>query len=179
MVIAYISLGTNLYKKYKNIKNAIAYIAKSCKILDISSIYLTSPLENTKQPYFYNCVVKIDTNLTPFSLLKLAKDIEKLMGRTYEKERYQPRIIDIDILFYGRKIINTKNLKIPHPKIQNRKFVIYPMEEIAKNFIHPTLHKKVFTLRLQLRKDISQYIKLVIPRKNILNYFKKLKLKLN
>lgn len=161
MALVYISIGTNCGNRYENIKNAIKYIAQFCKILDISSIYLTSPLENFNQPYFYNCVVKIKTDLSAEELLVKLKAIERKMGRNLNDKRYQPRIIDLDILFYEKFIINKKNLCIPHKKLHKRKFVLWPLCELAKGFIHPVLNKKISTLKKLLR-DKSQKIKLKI-----------------
>ncbi|MEN3013719.1 MAG: 2-amino-4-hydroxy-6-hydroxymethyldihydropteridine diphosphokinase [Endomicrobiia bacterium] len=173
MVVVYLSIGTNLGNKYNNIKKALFYLSKFCKIIDSSSIYLTSPLENSNQPEFYNCVVKVNTDLLPTGLLKKLKEIEKRMGRKSNNKRYQPRVIDIDILFYGKKIISKKNLSIPHPKIQYRKFVLYPLVEISKNLIHPLLRQKVSILKKKL-KDKSQKIKLAIARLKLRNYIRTL-----
>lgn len=171
MPLVYISIGTNLGNKFKNIKNAIKNLAQFCEIIDVSSIYLTSPLENLKQPSFYNCVLKIKTELSAKELLIKFKNIEKAMGRDMSDKRYQPRIIDIDILFYGKVIVNEKDLCIPHKKLHKRKFVLWPLYEIAKGFVHPVLNKKISTLKKLLR-DSNQKIKLKIPAsklRNILN----------
>lgn len=167
MAVVYLSLGTNLGNKYENIKKAIIKIGSVSKIVDVSSIYLTSPVENTNQPWFYNCVVKISTDMLPEKLLEVIKNIEKSIGRKNSTKRYQPRIIDIDILFYGREIIRSEHLSIPHIKAHERAFVLYPMEEISPNFIHPVVHKKISTLKKQLNKP-SQKVKLVIPVNRII-----------
>lgn len=161
MPLAFISIGTNLGNRYKNIKNAIKYISQFCKILDISSIYLTSPLENLNQPKFYNCVLKVETNISAKKLLVELKNIEKKMGRNLSDKRYQPRVIDLDILFYEHLIINQKNLHIPHKKLHTRKFVLWPLCEIAEDFVHPVLHRKISTLK-KILKDKTQKITLKI-----------------
>jgi 2-amino-4-hydroxy-6-hydroxymethyldihydropteridine diphosphokinase len=156
----FISIGSNLGNKYQNIKSAISKLKKLGKILEISSLYITSPLENKNQPYFYNCVVEINTKLKPKELLKKIKEIEKNMGRKESEKRYQPRIIDLDILFYGKKIVKSKTLTIPHKKLHQRKFVLWPLAEIAPNFIHPVLKKTIKKIKDELR-DPSQRIWLI------------------
>lgn len=160
MPIVYISIGTNLGNKKKNIKKAISKLKTLGRILKVSSIYLTSPLENLDQPDFYNCVVKMNTRLTAKFLLRNLKKIEDEMGRKHTKKRYQPRIIDLDILFYGREIIKSKTLTIPHKKLHKRKFILWPLNEIEPNLIHPLLHKKISELKDSLR-DKTQTIKFV------------------
>jgi len=156
----FISIGSNLGNKYQNITSAISKLKKLGKILKISSLYITSPLENENQPYFYNCVVEINTKLKPKELLKKIKEIEKNIGRKESKKRYQPRIIDLDILFYGKKIIKSKTLTIPHKKLHQRKFVLWPLAEIAPDFIHPVLKKTIKKIKDELR-DPSQRIWLI------------------
>ncbi len=164
MPTVYLSIGTNIGNKKDNIKKAILKLNSIGKILNISSIYLTSPLENTNQPYFYNCVVKMKVNMTPKFLLENIKRIEYEMGRKRNKIRYQPRIIDIDILFYGKEVIKSRTLTIPHKKLHKRKFVLWPLNEIEPNLVHPLLHKKVITLTKQL-KDKTQKIKKIFTLK--------------
>jgi len=156
----FISLGSNLKDKFTNIKLATYHLNTLGKIIKKSSIYKTSPVENKNQPYFLNCVVEINTKLKPKELLKKIKEIEKNMGRKESKKRYQPRIIDLDILFYGKKIIKSKTLTIPHKKLHQRKFVLWPLAEIAPNFIHPVLKKTIKKIKDELR-DPSQRIWLI------------------
>lgn len=169
MPTAYISIGSNFGNKYKNILTALKKIKDYVgKIKKISSIYLTSPIENLNQPYFYNCVVKINTKLTPSELLKKLKYIEKMMGRKLTSKRYQPRIVDLDILFYGKKIFKKEKLTIPHKKLHKRKFVLWPLDEIAGKFIHPVFNRKIFTLKKNLQFDKNQQIKLIISNSKIM-----------
>ncbi|MFN3550771.1 MAG: 2-amino-4-hydroxy-6-hydroxymethyldihydropteridine diphosphokinase [Endomicrobiia bacterium] len=163
MPVVYISVGSNLGNRYKNIKKALTKIKNVAKIIKISSIYLTSPTENFNQPNFYNCVIKINTKLKPSELLTKLKEIEKMLGRNFYTKRYQPRIIDLDILFYGKKIIKKKNLVIPHKKLHKRKFVLWPLNEIASNFVHPVFKKKIFNIKKMLEFNKGQKIKLLIP----------------
>lgn len=139
----YLSLGTNLGNRKLNLKNALKYIKKNkIKIKKLSSIYKTEPVGYKNQPFFYNMCVKVCTELPPENLLKKIKKIEKKLGRK-KGIKWGPRIIDIDILFYNNIILSKKNLKIPHPEIVKRKFVLKPLCEIAGKFIHPELHLSV------------------------------------
>jgi 2-amino-4-hydroxy-6-hydroxymethyldihydropteridine diphosphokinase len=132
MVECYLGIGSNLGDRQKNIKLAIKKInsLKDTKVIKISRIIETKPVGGPrKQGKFLNAALKIKTNLTPSVLLKKLKNIECELGRT-KTVRYGPRPIDLDILFYGDKIINTKKLNVPHPKIFEREFVIKPLLEI-------------------------------------------------
>ncbi len=153
----YIGLGSNLKDRFTNIKIALYHLSTLGKIVKKSSLYKSSPVEYKRQPYFLNCVVKLVTKLSPYKLLKKLKDIEKKMGRKKTKKRFQPRIIDLDILLYDRKIIRKKSLVIPHEKLHKRKFVLWPLAEIAPNFVHPVLKKKIKEIKNELR-DPSQKI---------------------
>jgi len=127
-----LGIGSNLGDRQKNIKLAIKKInsLKDTKVIKISRIIETKPVGGPrKQGKFLNAALKIKTNLTPSVLLKKLKNIECELGRT-KTVRYGPRPIDLDILFYGDKIINTKKLNVPHPKIFEREFVIKPLLEI-------------------------------------------------
>ncbi len=157
MHYVYIGIGSNLKDKFTNIKLALWHLKTLGKIVKKSSLYKSSPVENRNQPYFLNCVVKLTTKLLPYKLLKKLKDIEKKLGRKKTKKKYQPRTIDLDILLYDKKIIKSKNLTIPHEKLHKRKFVLWPLAEIAPNFVHPVLNKKIKDLKKEL-KDKSQRI---------------------
>ncbi len=136
----FLGLGTNLGNKKENLFYAINLLNNfsKVKVLSISSIYGSKAYGFKEQDDFYNLVCKIDTNLSPFDLLNLCKEIEKTMGRE-NTFKWGPRLIDIDILFYNDAIINTDTLIIPHPEIIKRDFVLVPMAELEPNFIHPVL----------------------------------------
>jgi len=147
MTVCYLSLGSNIGNRKKNIEKALKQLEKNnIKQIVISSFYETEPV-GPEQRNFYNIAGKFKTDLTATELLKKIKEIEILLGRkkTY---RWGPRVIDIDILFYGKKIIKTKNLIIPHKEILKRLFVLVPLNEIAPNLVHITAHKKIKTLLL-------------------------------
>lgn len=143
-VTAFIGLGSNLGPAIENCHSAIKAIKKipQIKITQRSSFYETEPVGEIEQNWFINLVIEIETSLTPKTLLDCLLKIEKNMGRI-RKEKWGPRLIDLDLLFYGNKIIHSKNLKVPHPEIQRRKFVLDPLNEIRPGFRHPVLKKTV------------------------------------
>jgi len=141
---AYLILGSNLGDKLANLNKAISLIElKSGSVVLQSKIYQTAAWGNTNQSDFYNQCIKINTSLKPSELIDNVLLIEKIIGRTRGDLKWQERIIDIDILFYENLIINEPNLKVPHPFIQERRFVLAPLHEIAPNFIHPVYNKSV------------------------------------
>ena len=145
--IAYIGIGSNLGTPGKNCIEAIEKISstKDIKIISRSSFYQTEPIGEVQQDWFVNSAIKIKTNLSPTHLLSALLNIESAMGRTRE-EKWGPRLIDLDLLFYGNLILGKKSLTLPHPEIQKRKFVLIPMSEIAESLVHPTLKKTIKTL---------------------------------
>lgn len=147
-----LSLGSNLKNREENIKIAIEEIKDFAKIIKQSSIYETAPVGYKNQGLFLNCALKIETTISPTELIIKLKEIEHKTGRPLGLEaKNRPRIIDIDILFYGDKIINEKNLKIPHPRLHKRNFVLTPLRELAPNKIHPILKKNIKTLLTELK----------------------------
>lgn len=132
MVICYLGIGSNLGDRRKNIELAIRQIKalKDTKVIKLSRVIESEPQGGPGgQPKFLNACLKIKTNSSPSVLLKKLKQIEKNLGRK-KSVRYGPRTIDLDILFYGDKIVNTKTLKVPHPRIFEREFVIKPLLEV-------------------------------------------------
>ena len=126
----YIGLGTNLGDRNSNLNKAIELISLQIgSVLKESTVHETKPWGKTDQPNFLNMVIKIETKLTPQQLLEKCLSIENEIGRVRE-EKWGPRLIDIDILYYNNEIINEENLIIPHPFIQEREFVLKPLNEI-------------------------------------------------
>ena len=135
----FISLGTNIKNRLKNLDTATRLItSKNIIIVSSSKIYESSPMENLDQPFFLNKILIIDTILMPNDLLLMMKSIEKKMGRKKESVRYLPRIIDIDLLTYKNFIISNDELIIPHPKIKFRKFILKPWTDIDPLYILPS-----------------------------------------
>lgn len=155
----YLSFGSNVGNRQKHIEDAILELSKNnIKQIKKSSLYETFPI-GPKQRKFYNLVAKFKTNLSAEELLKMLKDIEKKLGRI-KTFRWGPRVIDIDILFYGNKIVNLKKLIIPHKEIANRLFVLYPMNEISSNFVHPIIKKTIKTILKEFPKSTDKICKL-------------------
>jgi len=160
MNTAYLILGGNKGDKHKNLVDAIQLIeARIGEITKKSGIYLTKAWGNTKQPDFYNQALCLETNLSATELLKQLLAIEKELGRTRTNKKWQERTMDIDILFFNDEIIDEPNLKIPHPYVQERRFVLIPMNEIAKNHIHPFSKKSIDALLEECADDLE--VKLV------------------
>ncbi|MDD5156026.1 MAG: 2-amino-4-hydroxy-6-hydroxymethyldihydropteridine diphosphokinase [Candidatus Omnitrophica bacterium] len=133
MAVCYLGIGSNLGNRRQNILKALQKIKalKDTQIIKVSSIIQTLPQGGPdKQGKFLNAALKINTKIPPLKLLRELKKIEKELGRV-ESVRWGPRTIDLDILFYGDKIINRKDLVIPHPRIFERDFVMKPLSEIA------------------------------------------------
>lgn len=136
MTRVFIGLGTNLGSRERNLEEAREALALKMTLLKASSIYETAPWGYLDQPAFLNQVVEAKTDLSPSKLLDFLKDTEKELGRQ-ENFRYGPRLIDLDILFYGKRIIHTARLQVPHPRLAERAFVLAPLAEIAPNWVHP------------------------------------------
>ena len=148
----YLLLGSNLGDSAKQLKHAKGQITTQIgNIVKESSFYTTAAWGNTSQPDFLNQIVVVTTSLTPELLLDTILQIEKNMGRVRNLKN-DPRIIDIDIIFFAKRIILKDNLTIPHPLIQERNFVLVPLHELSPNFIHPVLKKTIHQL-LKTCKD--------------------------
>ena len=152
---AFIGLGTNLGDREENLKKAInKIIMYAGEVISSSGIYETEPWGFRSEDHFLNMVIGIKTSLKPVDLLKQLLKIEIEAGRVRGAEKYSSRIIDIDILLYENEIINKPYLKVPHPLIRERKFVLVPLCDIAPEKIHPVL-KKTFTELLKNCRDES------------------------
>jgi 2-amino-4-hydroxy-6-hydroxymethyldihydropteridine diphosphokinase len=145
MPVVFLGLGSNICNKEDHINKALTFISELYEVKKISHLYLTEPVGNIKQDWFLNCVVEVETDVDPKKLLSSIKSIERTLGRTKTVKK-GPRIIDIDILFYGDHVINTKDLVIPHPFMQERLFVLRPMMDINPDFVHPVLKKSIHEL---------------------------------
>jgi 2-amino-4-hydroxy-6-hydroxymethyldihydropteridine diphosphokinase len=140
MTTAYIGVGSNLGEKHKNCLKAIEMVGQipGCKLIENSDLYLTKPVGVEDQDWYVNGVITLRTDLSPQDLLNGLMSIEEKMGRV-RRERWESRIIDLDILFFGQEIINEKDLKVPHPRLHSRRFVLVPMTQIAPDLTHPSL----------------------------------------
>lgn len=146
MTKVYLSLGSNVGERAENIATAIAALnERGVGVLRKSSIYETEPVGLREQPWFLNCVVEAETALAPERLIETVLDIEKQMGR-HRNISGGPRLIDIDILFYGCEVVRAPSLEIPHARLADRRFVLVPLHEIAPNLRHPVLKKTIADL---------------------------------
>jgi len=138
LVTAYLSLGSNMGNRQENLVQGLEFL-KNCSGIDlvkVSSFYETEPVGYEDQDWFLNAVAEIATNLSPQELLGVVAEVEKELGRV-RTIRWGPRTLDVDILFYGQELIVEENLEVPHPRIQERAFVLQPLAEIAPDLIHP------------------------------------------
>jgi 2-amino-4-hydroxy-6-hydroxymethyldihydropteridine diphosphokinase len=142
----YLLIGSNMGDRRKHLSDALwAIETRAGVIRGRSSIYETAAWGRMNQSPFYNQAIRITTFLDPHALLQQLQLIEQSMGRE-KAEKWGERIIDIDILFYGEQVLDTAELTIPHPELQNRKFALIPMAEIADDLIHPKLFQTIHEL---------------------------------
>ncbi len=138
-------LGGNIGNKEKTIQESLKHITLECgAIISQSKIYRSEPWGFDAQDFFLNMAVEIETNLDPYHLLIAIHKIEKELGRTRVGDgNYHSRTIDIDIIFYGDRVLNSPDLQIPHPRMHLRRFVLLPLNDIASHYIHPILNVSV------------------------------------
>ncbi len=142
----YLSLGSNLGDRDKNLRDAIAALGSAgVPVVRVSSTYETEPVDYLDQPWFLNCAVEAETELAALDLLRVLRGIETQMG-SKKLVAKGPRLIDIDILLYGSEVIDTPELQIPHPRMHLRRFVLQPLAEIAPNVQHPVSHLRIADL---------------------------------
>ena len=147
MHTAFISIGSNIGNRLDNCKKAIKDLAdgEEVKLIKTSSFYETEPWGEIEQGWFINCVIEIETVLDAYRLFSVIRKVEEGFKRKRVKKG-GPRIIDLDVLFFDREIINTEGLTIPHPLLHKRRFVLMPLNEIAPDLVHPVFKKSVADL---------------------------------
>ncbi len=138
----YLGLGSNLGERRRNLESALDALGALAPITAVSHVYETEPVGFSTQPPFLNLVCRASTELSPEGVHRVTLSVERLLGRL-PTFRNGPRVIDIDILFYGSRSVNTARLRIPHPGIPERAFVLVPLAEIASGFVHPGLRRTV------------------------------------
>jgi 2-amino-4-hydroxy-6-hydroxymethyldihydropteridine diphosphokinase len=152
---AYLLTGGNMGIREKNLASAAKLISQQCgHINKVSSLYETAAWGNTDQPPFLNQAIEIATPLNAKQLIRHILKIEKQMGRI-RKEKYGPRIIDVDILLFNDEIYNYTFLKVPHPEMQNRRFALLPLAEIAPKLVHPGLNKPISQLLKECADELE------------------------
>jgi 2-amino-4-hydroxy-6-hydroxymethyldihydropteridine diphosphokinase len=141
--VVYLSLGSNIGDREAHLRTAVdALEAAGVHALRVSPVYETEPVDYLDQEWFLNLVVEAETGLTPMQLLDLIGRIESELGRVREVPK-GPRTIDIDILFYGRDVIRSERLEIPHPRVAERRFVLAPLADLAPDLRHPVTGRTV------------------------------------
>jgi 2-amino-4-hydroxy-6-hydroxymethyldihydropteridine diphosphokinase len=157
---AYLLIGGNVGNREKNFATANAYIEQYCgPVIQSSSLYETAAWGKTDQPSFLNQALEVETTLDAEHLMKKLLEIEKFMGRE-RKEKYGPRVIDIDILLFNHDRYDLPFLQIPHPELQNRRFALTPLAEIAPHLRHPVFKKSIHQLLEQCpdKLEVKKYI---------------------
>lgn len=150
---AYLGLGSNLGNRMQNMEVAVKFLSsdRNISISRLSRIRETKPYGKLDQADFLNQVIEIETKLSATELLTACQKVEDQLKRE-RLEKWGPRTIDIDILFYGNEIIEQEALRIPHPDLENRSFVMEPLNELSPDFVHPVLKKSVN----QIYKDLKE-----------------------
>jgi 2-amino-4-hydroxy-6-hydroxymethyldihydropteridine diphosphokinase len=148
--MVYLSLGSNLGNREAQLRDAIVRLGQLGMVKLVSSLYETEPVEvESEQTWFLNCAVAMETELMPLRFLTSMLAVEQSMGRTRTEPR-GPRTIDIDIVFFGNDVLDTQELTVPHPAMQQRRFVLEPLAEIAPDIMHPVLHQTIRDLLISL-----------------------------
>jgi 2-amino-4-hydroxy-6-hydroxymethyldihydropteridine diphosphokinase len=147
--LAYLSLGSNVGDRVAHLRDAIARLESIGRVVSVSSFYETEPVEVTDQPWFLNCAVGLETALTAEQLMARLLQIEQKMGRRRIQKK-GPRTIDIDILLFDDLILDSPDVTIPHPAMQERRFVLEPLAEIAAEARHPGIKKTIRELLEEL-----------------------------
>jgi 2-amino-4-hydroxy-6-hydroxymethyldihydropteridine diphosphokinase len=159
MKVIYLSLGSNVGDREHNLRTAIDRLAApDLRVLRTSPIYETEPVDYTAQRWFLNLVVEAETSLFPKLLLSRVARIERELGRVRTVAK-GPRTIDIDILLYGRAVVETAGLQIPHPRMAERRFVLEPLADLVPDLRHPVAHK---TVREMLDAAPAQKLRLIV-----------------
>ena len=150
----YIGVGSNLGKKKENYLEALTRIAKipQTRIIKESSLYESEPLGDSKE-WYVNGAIEVETELGPEELFNRCKNIERAMGRKKVRKKWGARIIDLDVLLYNNLKLEKRNLKIPHPEMHTRKFVLIPLSEIAPQVVHPVLDETISELLVGVKDN--------------------------
>jgi len=157
---AYLSIGSNLGDRFDNCRKAMAALTAdgTVTIVAQSPFYESEPVDYTDQGWFLNGALKIETRLDPMALLDKLQAIQRSLGRKADGVRFGPRLLDLDIIFYGQQVIATDRLIVPHERAHKRRFVLQPICDIDPDVIHPVLQEKVKDLLNQINEDGQRLI---------------------
>lgn len=151
---AFVGAGANLGEPIRQIRRAREELENvpGARLLAASSLYRAQPVGPVAQPPFVNAVFALECRMSPSELLALLLDVERKLGRA-RKERWGPRVIDLDLLLHGEAVISEPGLKVPHPRLPGRRFALAPLAEVAPDLVHPVLEKSVSELLAALPPD--------------------------
>ena len=153
-MLAYIGFGSNLGNGIRNCRRALEAIGADPRnrLVQCSPLYRTEPVGKRDQGWFINGVAAVETSMPPGELLPFLLSVEDRMGRV-RQEKWGPRIIDLDILFYGDMVLDGNSLRVPHPRIRERRFVLIPLKDIAPDLIHPIFRRNISELLSELKSE--------------------------
>jgi 2-amino-4-hydroxy-6-hydroxymethyldihydropteridine diphosphokinase len=158
--MAYISLGSNLGDKAGNIRGAISALTSTgdIRLVSQSRLFQTEPVDFAEQDWFMNAVIKVETRLAPLDLLKRLQAVQRDAGRTGDRVRFGPRVLDLDILLFNETVMDLPVLCIPHPRMHLRRFVLIPLCDIDPTVVHPVLKRDVRSLLKELSEEGQEVV---------------------
>jgi 2-amino-4-hydroxy-6-hydroxymethyldihydropteridine diphosphokinase len=158
--IVFVSVGSNIGDRKANCQRGIKTVLASGSVVltGSSGFYETEPVDFADQEWFVNAAIRIETPLGPIELLDMLKNIEKTAGRIESALRFGPRVLDLDIIFFDDRVMNTDRLVIPHPRMHERRFVLKPVCDIDPLVVHPVLKRSVLSILSDLSGDAHQQV---------------------
>jgi 2-amino-4-hydroxy-6-hydroxymethyldihydropteridine diphosphokinase len=153
----YLGLGSNLGDRIDNLRRGVGLIADWLGVVEVSSIYETTPVGFTMQPGFFNAACRLRTGTNPFELMHTIRKIEATVGR-HRTFVNAPRTLDVDILIFGRLVMVTQTVRVPHPRLHERAFALAPLVELAPNLVHPEFDQSMTELCSRLQDEPRRVI---------------------
>jgi 2-amino-4-hydroxy-6-hydroxymethyldihydropteridine diphosphokinase len=150
VTVAYVALGSNLGDRRAHLDAAVRALEPLKVSRYLETPALLAPGDTTAQPEYLNAAAAVETALEPLAFLARLRELEQARGRPPQRARWQPRTLDLDVLLFGDRVIDEPELKVPHPQLHLRRFVLEPLAEIAPHVVHPVLHLSVRDLLDQL-----------------------------